>query len=162
MRRVSIVFLLFAFCFTGHPDDILENIFDDAFTETETHQMPILVNVQVWGSENPENQDIITQKLLQTYIKSGLRGLGKNIKFVDHIASSYQIRIIVLEPEYKSGVKKGDIAISYVLTKLPKLGHGSCDCYLYSNLLIYPRTELREACDLIVGTIDDRIVGFGK
>ena len=138
MRKVSIVFLWFAFCFTGRPSK---------------GQTPILISVTVSGPEVPDNQDKITQKLIQGYIGRGLRESGESVRIVPYIASSYQGRIIALERRLPSGVRTGDVSISYVLTKL-SYGRNGCDCYLYSGLAIYNRSDLREACDLIVATID--------
>lgn len=132
--KVFALLLMFAFCFTGQP--------------TES-QAPILIYVNVGGRPD-DNTGEITAKLLQSYVERGLQESGENIKVSDWVGSSYQLRISFLEHIRNNQVRTGDMSISYVLTKTDT----RCECYVGFWILVWERSNMREAADLIVADVE--------
>ena len=137
MKTFWIFVFLIAIFFDGHPSEA---------------QAPFLVYVSIPKKDDPVEE--ITATLLKSYVERGLREWGDHVKIIDHLGSSYQLRILFLEHKTNNGVRTGDMSISYVLTKIGRCG---CDCYVASYILLWNRSNLREAADLIVANIDEAI-----
>lgn len=168
MRKVSIVFLLFAFCFTGRP--IRSQVGDEKLS----------VSVEV------SCDDQITKGKIESFLKRELRSLG-DVTIQDTFTADYSLELVVLEMSYVStGNKTGGIAVSSVFIKnyslrkildyyvpfalvidsdeiLAKMLNEDAPPYRYrhfvSNLLLYNKTEnLSNICEGIVASFDTRVL----
>lgn len=100
MRRLSILSLIFAVCFTGHL--------------TESQVVPDNLSVSVHVTCDNE----ITEDLTESYIKRELRSLG-DVAISD--LGDYQLVVLVIAPEFISGQKTGQIVISSTFVKVYRL-----------------------------------------
>ena len=94
MRKVSILFLLFAVCFTGQPIQ----------SQVASKKFNVTVNVRC--------KDETTKILIESYIKRELRNLEDALVDSQNSLVTHSLYLIAIEQQYITGVKNGQIEIA--------------------------------------------------
>ena len=94
MRKISILFLLFAVCFTGQPIQ----------SQVASKKFNVTVNVRC--------KDETTKILIESYIKRELRNLGDALVDSQNSLVTHSLYLIAIEQQYVTGVKNGQIEIA--------------------------------------------------